>query len=167
MNADQRKHLKDLAQYLVDYEPQVNYPLHDVRGAKDAATFRLSEAGMKSKLKLGGHLMMDCSQGVTCLYKWAGLDDPNGLDYAYAGFTGTLLRHLRHYSEASRARTGALVVYGPGTGDHVSMVMDHGTNPLLWSHGFDGGPQLIRLSVQSRFHRPPVTFLNVSSIGSV
>ncbi len=167
MNQAQRQHLHQLATLLLEHEPQVDYPTHDVRGAKDAATFRLSEPGMRSKLKLGGHLMMDCSQGVTCLYKWAGLSDPNGLGYAYAGFTGTLLRHLRHYTDASKARTGALVVYGPGTGEHVSMVMEPGTNPELWSHGWEGGPQLIRLSVQAAMHRSPVTFLNVSSIGPV
>ena len=47
----------------------------------------------------------------------------------------------------------------------IPAVGTSGTNPLLWSHGFDGGPQLIRLTVQARLHRPPVTFLNVSSIG--
>lgn len=151
---------------LVAHEPQVNYPFHDIRGPKDAATFRLSEAQMKAALGSGKHLMMDCSEAVTCLFKWAGLEDPNGLGYRYAGFTGTLLAHLPHYSDPSRARTGAMVVYGPSTGEHVSMVYTSGKDPLLWSHGFDGGPQLIRLSRQRTYHHLPVTFLDVSGIGT-
>lgn len=167
MNRLQRLQLRDLAKLLLDHEPQVNYPRHDVRGALDAATFRMTEPQMRKTLASGRHLMMDCSQGVTCLYKWAGLEDPNGLGYRYAGYTGTLLHHLRHYTEPSKARIGALVVYGPSTGDHVSMVVDDlGPDPLLWSHGFDGGPQLIRLSKQRSFHRGPVTFLRVAGIGA-
>jgi hypothetical protein len=51
------------------------------------------------------------------------------------------------------------------TGDHVSMVYTSGKDPLLWSHGFDGGPQLVRLSRQRTYHHVPVTLLNVSGIG--
>ncbi len=167
MTPADRKRLHELASLLVEHEPQVDYPWHDVRGAKDAATFKLSAAQMRTWLAAGKHLMMDCSEGVTCLYKWAGLKDPNGLEYAYAGFTGTLLRHLPHYDDPARARTGALVVYGAGTGEHVSMVMEKGKDPLLWSHGFSGGPQLIRLSRQAAYHHRPVTFLNVSGVGHV
>lgn len=166
MNAQQRKHLHDLMDLMLQHEPQVNYPLHDIRGAKDAATFQMNEEQMKAALAAGKHLMMDCSQGVTCLFKWAGLEDPNGLDYRYAGFTGTLLEHLPHYADPSAARVGALVVYGPGTGEHVSMVYKAGGDPLLWSHGSDGGPILVRLSAQSQWHHRPVTLLNVSGIGA-
>ncbi len=161
----ERVHLHELMTLLLDYEPQVNYPLHDVRGPLDAATFRLSENQMRTRLKNGGHLMMDCSQAVTQLCKWAGLDDPNGLDYGYAGYTGTLLNHLKHYSDPRYAGIGAIVVYGPGTGDHASMVIEpHPTNPILWSHGFDGGPVKISLAKQRAMHRPPVTFLSIAKL---
>lgn len=167
MTAKDRAKLKELALLLIAHEKQVHYPRGDVRGPLDAATFKLSEAQMRSTLAHGGSLMMDCSQGVTCLYKWAGLQDPNGLGYRYAGYTGTLLEHLPHYSDPSKARVGALVVYGPGTGDHVSMVVEWGKNPLLWSHGFEGGPQLVRLATQRSYHRAPVTFLRVAGVGKV
>jgi hypothetical protein len=156
--------MHELMSLLLTHEPQVNYPLHDIRGAKDAATWRLTEAQLRTKLASGGHIMFDCSQAVTQICKWAGLDDPNGLDYRYAGFTGTLLAHLRHYSDPRSAAMGAIVVYGPGTGDHASMVYEPGANPLLWSHGFDGGPVLIRLSEQRKHHRAPVTFCNISRL---
>lgn len=154
----------DLMTLLLDHEPQINYPLHDIRGPKDAATFNLTEAGLRSKLKLGGHIMFDCSQAVTQVCKWAGLDDPNNLGYAWPGYTGMLLAARPHYTRASSAGIGAIVVYGPATGDHASMVYEPGSDPLLWSHGFDGGPLLIRLSKQRKMHRAPVTFLNISKL---
>ena len=43
--------------------------------------------------------------------------------------------------------------------------MQAAKDPLLWSHGFDGGPMLITLSVQRTQHHLPVTFLNVKGIG--
>lgn len=167
MNKVQRQTLKDLAQLLVDHEPQVNYPLHDVRGPLDAASFALTTSQMKAALASGKHLMMDCSQGITSLYKWACLEDPSGPHYnfKFAGYTGSLLAYLPHYSDPKKARTGAIVIYGAGTGEHASLVFEPGKDPLLWSHGFDGGPQLIRLSVQRTYHHLPVTFLNVSGIG--
>lgn len=160
----QRAQMHELMKFLLAHEPQVRYPLHDIRGAKDAATFRLSEAGMRRKLQNRGEIQFDCSQAVTQICMWAGLNDPNGLDYRYAGYTGTLLHHLRHYTDPRGAGIGAIVVYGPATGEHASMVYEPGEDPLLWSHGFDGGPVLIRLSRQRRMHRPPVTFCNIRSL---
>ena len=160
----ERLHMHDLMTFLLDREPQVRYPRGDIRGARDAATFRLTEAEMRSRIKGGGEIMFDCSQAVTQVCKWAGLEDPNGLGYRYAGYTGTLLAHLKHYSDPSKAGVGAIVVYGPGTGDHASMVYEPGKDPLLWSHGFDGGPQLVRLSVQRSYHRAPVTFCSIAKL---
>ena len=160
----ERLHMRDLMTRLLDYEPQVRYPRGDIRGAKDAETFRLTETQLRARLKAGGEIMFDCSQAVTQLCKWAGLDDPNGLKYRWPGYTGTLLAHLTHYAKASAAGIGAIVVYGPGTGDHASMVYEPGTDPLLWSHGFDGGPQLVRLSRQRSYHRAPVTFCSIAKL---
>lgn len=164
MKPAQRKALRDTMKLLVDNEPLVNYPLHDVRGPLDAATWALTGAQMRARLKQGKHLMMDCSQGIACVYKWSGLQNPSG-DIAWPGTTGTLLQHLRHFTNPAQAGVGGLVIYGPSTGEHGAIVYQAGKDPLLWSHGFDGGPQLIRLSVQRTFHHTPVTFLNVSGIG--
>ena len=71
-----------------------------------------------------------------------------------------MLQHLPHHSDPARTRVGAIVIYGPATGEHSSLVYQAGADPLLWSHGFDGGPQLIRLSKQRTLHRGPVTFLD-------
>ena len=66
---------------LIRHKAQLDYPLHDVRGKLDAETFRLTCKQAQARLASGGHLMFDCSGCVTCIYKWAGLSDPNGLDY--------------------------------------------------------------------------------------
>lgn len=164
--AKQRQYMHDLMTYLLLHEPQVDYPLHDVRGVKDAQTFQLDEPGMRTVIAGGGHLMMDCSEAVTLLCKWTELADPNGLGYSHAGYTGTMLAHLSHYTAAWHANVGALVVFGPATGDHVAVVIEpHPTDPLLWSHGFNGGPITIRLSAEARLHRPPVTFLSIAHLG--
>jgi hypothetical protein len=163
----QRMHMHDLMAFLLEHEPQVHYPTHDVRGAADAYTWKLSESQMRDNLRrTTGRIQFDCSQAATQVCRWAGLDDPNGLGYAYAGYTGTMLHHLKHYTDPHGAGIGALFVYGPGTGDHVSVLYGdpYTANPLLWSHGFDGGPVLIRLADQRRQHRPPVTILNISRL---
>jgi hypothetical protein len=107
-------------------------------------------------------MTMDCSEAVTCLFKWAGLKDPNGRNYDGYGYTGTLLSHLRtHYFDPSNALPGALVVFGGGTGHHVCMVIEHGSNPLLFSHGQEAGPLAIRLSVEQQYQPAPATFLSI------
>jgi hypothetical protein len=110
-------------------------------------------------------MTMDCSEAVTCLCKWAGLKDPNGLHYNGSGYTGTMLDHLPHYHNPANANAGALVVFGPGTGEHVGMVLepDH-RNPLLFSHGSEAGPVAIRLHDEAQYHAPPVTFLSIAAL---
>lgn len=110
-------------------------------------------------------MTMDCSEAVTCLCKWAGLQDPNGRGYNGSGYTGTMLEHLPHYHRAGNALPGALVVFGPGTGEHVAMVLEHdATNPLLFSHGGENGPIAIHLHDEAEGHPPPVTFLSVAAL---
>jgi hypothetical protein len=155
----QRRHLHDLMRYLLANEPAVHYA--QVRPMR---TVGLYEQDAARRLDGDGSLTMDCSEAVTCLCKWAGLHDPNGHHYDGSGFTGTLLDRLPHYSDPHRAMVGALVVFGPGTGDHVCMVMEPGDDPLLWSHGFEGGPRKVRLSVERQIHRKPVTFLSIAAL---
>ncbi len=107
---------------------------------------------------------MDCSESVTLLCRLADLDDPNGLNYNGQGLTGTLLGHLRHYSNPRAANIGALVVFGPGTGHHVCMVRRPGVNPLLFSHGQERGPFFISLSEEAKYQPKPVTFLSIAGL---
>lgn len=148
----QREKLHALMVGMLAHEPQVHYaqirPMRNVHLSKPVYP-----------------MTMDCSEAVTCLCKWAGLKDPNGLGYSGRGYTGTLLDNLPHYFNPANANVGALVVFGPGTGEHVAMVMepDH-RNPLLWSHGGESGPLTIRLHDEAQLHSPPATFLSIASL---
>lgn len=127
-------------------------------------TVKLTEAQLRARLEEGRGVTMDCSEAVTCLCRWANLRDPNGNAYNGHGFTGTLLAHLPHYRDPKLAHVGALVVFGPGTGDHVAMVYSRGADPMLWSHGAEGGPRKVRLSHEAAVHRRPVTFLSIADL---
>lgn len=102
-------------------------------------------------------LTTDCSGFSTLCYKLAGAPDPNGRGYDGAGFTGTLLAHGRSVARAA-ALPGDLVFFGPGTAEHVAIVVEAGTDPLLVSHGQERGPLEIRLSLEKEGHSPPVRF---------
>lgn len=168
MTHEDRQRLHTLMHLLIAHHSQLDYPRDDVRGAADAVTFALNHDQAVHRLTTGGRLMFDCSEAATCLFKWTKpLHDPNGLAYSHAGYTGTMLAHLPHYSDGKRARTGALVVFGPGTGDHVAVVLEpdaqHG-NPMLFSHGAEQAAGPIKLSDLAAALRPPVTFLSVAGL---
>jgi hypothetical protein len=160
----QRAELVELVRFLRSHRAQLDYPPGDVRGTADAATWRLDLAGARARLAAGGRLQFDCSQCVQQLFRWLDLGDPCGLDFRYAGDTGAMLRHLPHYTNARGAGRGALVVYGPGRGEHVSIVIEPGVDPLLGSHGRNGF-DLWRLSEQRTWHTPPVTFCSIADLG--
>lgn len=92
----------------------------------------------------------DCSGFVTLCYAWAGGHDPNGLNdshfhskhWTQLGYTGTLLEHAHEHGEiftdVTKAHPGDLIVVGPGTGEHVMLVVEAGDDPLCVSHGSEG-----------------------------
>jgi len=75
-----------------------------------------------------------------------------------------LLHHLPHYSDPSKAKVGALVVFGPGSGDHVCMVRHPGPDPVLFSHGSERGPIWIKLTDEQRYQRKSTTFLSIATL---
>ena len=94
----------------------------------------------------------DCSGFVTLCYKWAGASDPNGLGYNGQGYTGTLLSHLTAVPQA-QVKPGDLVLWARnGRGEHVSLVLEPGSDPLLVSHGEESGPYTVRFSTSNRYH---------------
>ncbi len=134
------------ARWGIANEPQIHYQqLRPIDGLHDARQLPLHT---------------DCSGFVTLCYAWAGADDPNGLDYSGLGYTGTLLRHLERVP-LSAVQPGDLVVWGPGTGNHVALVLESdGKDPLLCSHGQEKGPFAIRFSVETRYQPAPVVWLS-------
>lgn len=162
----QRAHIKASWEWLHTYAVQLAYPPNDVRGPLDAATFRMSEQTAEHVLESGGRLTADCSELATEVCRWAGLADPNGLGYRYAGYTGTMLAHLPHYTNGKDAMIGALVVFGPGTGHHVQQVIEadpKGGDPLTAGHGAPG-LQIARVSEVARWQPPGVTYLSIAHL---
>lgn len=171
MNAAERAELHSIMTLLLDKEPLVDYPPGDHRGSLDAMTWSLNGAQMKSRLAQRKHIQMDCSQGIACVYKWAGMENPSG-NIGWPGTTATLLerynhdKKLKHYTDASAARVGAICIFGEYPGEHGALVLEPGRDPWLWSHGMNRGPIRIRLSAEKLYHpHQPVTFLNVSGLG--
>lgn len=112
-----------------------------------------------SRMNAIGHphqlpLYTDCSAFITLCYNWAGAPDPNGRHYDGYGFTGTFVAALPQI-DVSHALPGDVIVYGPGTGDHIVVVVQSGSDPLTISHGQERGPALVRHSVEVRAHRAP------------
>jgi len=99
-------------------------------------------------------LTTDCSGFATLCYRLAGARDPNGLNYVTLGYTGTLLDHANRsgqiLTDVSKAKRGDLIVYGPGTGEHVAIVVEPGPDPLTVSHGDEQGPEYIKVSQDGR-----------------
>lgn len=136
-------------------ERSIHYPPGDVR--KEANSVPLEEWKQH-------HLpiTLDCSEAATAVAYRAGAPDPSGSGWGTHGelYTGTMLTHCKHLNGTMALQVGDYVVFGPGTGDHVSVVYEAGRDPLMWSHGSEGGPLLIRLSAQRGMHRTPVTYLS-------
>jgi hypothetical protein len=102
-------------------------------------------------------LTTDCSGWATLCYRYAGAADPNGLGYNGAGYTGTLLKHMRHITTRD-LEPGDLAVFGCKTyptGHHVCVVMDVGSRTAATiqtcSHGSENGPLEISVAQEARY----------------
>ena len=122
-----------------------------------SAEWRYSEAADRAewltKPRLDLPKTTDCSGFVTFCYWAADQDDPNGLSYKTLGYTGTLLDHAAKTGavteDVASAKKGDPIVIGPGTGEHVVLVLQPGADPVVASHGEPGVEQL-RLSADPR-----------------
>lgn len=140
---------------------QLDYPPGDQRTNRDSVSWHLTEQQAMHILTAGGRLQMDCSEMGSWFLKAVGcwhLSQP--------GYTGSHLDLLPHYTNAKAAGIGALVVFGPGTGEHEAVVHTpdpvHG-NPLLASHGRPG-LDFVHLADERTWHKPPVTFLSIAHL---
>ena len=152
-----RANAVSLMHLLLNNNPSVHYPVHDVR---TRTIFGIATLAQVQRELAAGRLTIDCSQSVTLIAHVAGAKDPNGGGFKADGFTGTLLRGCQGITLA-QARAGDLCVFGPGTGHHVVMVLQPGPDPLHFSHGQEKDPIAIRHSVESRFQPPGARFLRL------
>ncbi|QSQ19981.1 peptidoglycan-binding protein [Pyxidicoccus parkwayensis] len=113
-------------------------------------------------------LYTDCSGFVTLCYKWAGAGDPNGLGFNGQGYTGSMLGYLSAVSQ-SQVKAGDLVLWARnGQGEHVAMVIEPGSDPLLISHGEESGPYTVQFSSSNRYHSgATVYWLRLPSVDGV
>lgn len=161
-----RQALAAIWRLAIEHANLCGYPTNDVRGPLDAATWALDEAEFTDVLESGHEVTFDCTQTITQFCRYAGLKDPNGLNYSRCGYTGTMLDNpeLTHYTNPLAAQVGAIVIFGPGTGEHGAQVIEAGQDPLLGSHGEARNCGPVRLSVERTFHKPPVTFLSIAHL---
>jgi len=152
-----RANAVSLMHLLLNQNPNVHYPRHDVR---TRTIFGIATMAQLQRELTAGRLTIDCSQAVTLIAHVAGAKDPNGGGFKADGFTGTLLRGSKGITLA-QARPGDLCVFGPGTGHHVVMVLQAGPDPLHFSHGQERDPIAIRHSVESKFQPPGARFLRL------
>jgi len=108
-----------------------------------------------------GRIVTDCSGGVTYAAETARVPDPNGRSFDGLGYTGTLLdSRLTKRVTVIQARPGDLIVYGPYPGHHVVAVLEAASDPLVWSHGGQGDPKIMRHSQQASYQPAGVTTLS-------
>ncbi len=96
----------------------------------------------------------DCGKGCQYLCWWAHVpEDPMGRSYDAYGNSSSLCLHLQHLDHPSQMLVGDIVTFGAGGDEHAAMVMEKGTDPLLWSFGHQGAPNSYRLSADRRVHQ--------------
>lgn len=162
----QRNHLAALMDYMHAHAAQLDYPPGDQRTWRDGSSWALTEQAAEHVLNGGGRWQGDCSEYCSWLLKCAGL-----WKWGSPGYTGSHLELLtQHYTDGKLALTGALVIFGRGTGHHEAMVRTPDPargNPMLDSHGHPG-LDLIRLedeaARQAALGYPGVTFLNIAHL---
>lgn len=109
--------------------------------------------------KLAHGVNADCSFGVKVLCDWAGVPDPTGGRYDGYGNSVSIYEHLPHVPLA-RAQTGDILLFGPEGAWHATMILEAGSDPMLWSHGHQGAPSLYPLSADTR---RPITVCRIEA----
>jgi hypothetical protein len=142
---------------MIGENPRIHYPLHDIR---TMTIHGIETVAQLETMIATGTLKIDCSQAVTLIAHVSGARDPNGGDWSSDGYTGTLLTGCEHITRA-QAKPGDLRIFGGGTGHHVCMVMQAGSDPLLFSHGQENDPIAISESVEARYQPSGGTFLRL------
>ena len=133
----QRTHVAAVLTMLQAHAGQLDYPPGDQRDSRDTASWALTEQSCEYILSApSGRVQWDCSEFCPWVLKCAGL-----WRLSEPGYTGSHLALLPHYTDARQALTGALIVFGPGSGHHEAIVWKPDPvkgNPILASHGRPG-----------------------------
>jgi hypothetical protein len=161
----QRQHVLAVLDFFHAHATHLLYPPGDQRSWRDSQSWGWSEQTTEHTLQAGGYWQGDCSEFCSYVLKCCGI-----WKWSSPGYTGSHLQLLPVYTDARGALTGALVVFGPGTGDHEAVVHtpdpEHG-DPILSSHGRPGF-DAVRLSAMAaefeRMGKPGVRFLSIAHL---
>lgn len=105
----------------------------------------------------------DCSKGVQWLCYWAKAPDPMANGWSSWGNSQTICFALHHLGSASVLLVGDVITFGRDGSEHAAMVLEAGSDPLVWSFGHQGAPNSYRLSVDHREHQ----YLRLPVVASV
>jgi hypothetical protein len=129
--------------------------LSDPHGRWDYEAVRPIKPFGPRSYEQGRYVKADCSKGVQLICYWtSGVPDPMKESWDGYGNSATLAMRLQHLPLPSFLEVGDIVTFGPGGGDHATMVLESGSNPLLWSFGHpEARPNTYRLSQDPRVHQ--------------
>jgi hypothetical protein len=127
--------------------------LADEAARHDWSYAAIRPAYVPSSWRPGQYVRGDCSKGVQYLCRWAGAPDPMNQGFDPYGNSQTLWLRLQHLDSASELRVGDIVTFGFDGNEHAAMVLEPGSDPLLWSFGHQGAPNSYRLSYDRRYHQ--------------
>lgn len=131
------------------------------------ALIRPEGQGVTEQQAKSGYVVADCSAGCGILCYLAGV--PNCLQsgkFNGYGNTGTSYKYLKargfKVAKASELQVGDVIIYGPEYATHhMVMVRQPGSDPLLWSNGWENAPEFIHHSVMARHQPSPSSFFRV------
>lgn len=120
--------------------------------------------------KLSHGVNADCSFGIKILCDWAGIKDPTGDSYDGYGNSVSIYHALQKLAgldnstaptakALTAAQVGDILLFGPNGAWHATMVYKAGADPLLWSHGHQGAPNIYPLSADNR---RPISVCNLN-----
>ncbi len=103
--------------------------------------------------KPGQKVRGDCSKGCQYIAKWSNAPDPMQNGWSDYGNSQTIWSVLHPVATPAELEVGDLVTFGYNGNKHAAMVLEAGTDPLLWSFGHQGAPDTYRLSQDLRPHQ--------------
>jgi hypothetical protein len=134
-----------LMNLLMHYATRVHYPPGDVR--RQSIHSFTTRAQIAAAINSKSGLIIDCSQYSALIARVCG----GKVSWSYDPYTGTFLEQWRRITK-TQARPGDVRVYGPGTGHHMAVVFEPGSDPLMSSQGKESpDPHLIRDSIEQRY----------------
>jgi hypothetical protein len=92
---------------------------------------------------------LDCSSGAITICRWGGAHDPSGFGFDGYGNTQSIAAGPFKEIPYWQMQPGDIATFGDV---HTSICYMKASDPVMWSHGWEGAPQFVRLSVERSWH---------------